>query len=29
MMVVEEEECCGVLLMANQVLAFAATRLGR
>ena len=29
MMVVEEEESCGLLLMANQALAFANTRLGR
>ena len=29
MMVVEEEENCGVLLMANQASAFANTRLGR
>jgi len=29
MMVVEQEECCGVLLMANQVSAFADTCLGR
>jgi len=29
MMVVEEEESCGVLLMANQVSAFANTCLGR
>jgi len=29
MMVVEEEERCGLLLMANKALAFADTRLGR
>jgi len=29
MMVVEEEESCGVLLMANQVSAFADTHLAR
>ena len=29
MMVVEEEESCGLLLMANQVLTFADTHLER
>jgi len=29
MMVVEEEEMCGLLLMANQASAFANTHLGR